>query len=467
MTASIAPTASVAEARALGRALRERVGRRSHGASVARDRDAVAILESQHPSRLADLVPVRIGRMLQSPFSFYRGSAAVMAHDMAAETRTGHHLTMCGDAHVSNFGLFASPERRVLFDLNDFDEAAVGPWEWDVKRMAASVVLAARSEGATAEQTTDATLRAVARYRTSMAQFAEMSAIERYYLRIETDRLKALASDEDRATVQRSVRKATRRTSERLLTRMTAVTEDGIRHIVEQPPIAVRVKHGTLATFTKQWNSYRSTVRPDIGLLLSQFRLVDYILRVVGVGSVGTRCYVLLFEGPHGEPLFLQVKEAQMSVIYAYGGIAPTSPPGVASVDTGVAAYRVVTGQRILQAQSDPFLGWHTGVAGERRTRRPVDYYWRQFRDMKGSFDLEALTPAQLATYAELCAAVLARAHSQSPHPAVIAAYLGRSDAFDQAITTWAIEYADQAERDFASLERAVASGRLPALRDT
>lgn len=237
---------------------------------------------------------------------------------------------------------------------------------------------------------------------------------------------------------------------------------DGLPVIDEQPPITTHVADVTLTELSELWTAYRSTLRADVAALSSQFRLTDYVLRVVGVGSVGTRSYVSLFQGPAGEPLFLQVKEAERSVIQTYGRIPPAIPAGVSLVGAGREGHRVVTGQRILQAQSDPFLGWTAGFAADPLRQRPVDYYWRQFRDMKGSVDLDGLSASQLGIYGELCGTLLARAHSQSPHPAVIDSYLGTSDRFERAITTWATKYADQVERDFRQFELATATGRLP-----
>lgn len=463
MGVAAAPSfASVAEAREFGRGLRKVLGRRRQAEFAPLDRDPVAIIESQNATRLPDLVPVRIGRMLQSPFAYYRGTAAVMAHDLATGPRTGHHVTICGDAHVSNFGLFASPERRVLFDLNDFDEASVGPWEWDVKRLATSVVLAARSAGRRRERAAEATQRTVASYRATMASLSRRSALDRYFYLVETDRLEQLASATGRKILRRTVGRAAKQTSDRLLERITTTGVDGSPVIVEQPPITTHVADVTLTELSELWTAYRSTLRADVAVLSSQFRLADYVLRVVGVGSVGTRSYVSLFQGPAGEPLFLQVKEAERSVIQTYGRIPPAVPAGVSLVGAGREGHRVVTGQRILQAESDPFLGWTAGFAADPLRQRPVDYYWRQFRDMKGSVDLDGLSASQLGIYGELCGTLLARAHSQSPHPAVIDSYLGTSDRFERAITTWATKYADQVERDFRQLELATATGRLP-----
>lgn len=453
-----------ADSRAVGRALRDQVPRAAHEdlPSAAVDRDPVAILESQHASRLPDLVGVRIGRMLQTPFTYYRGTAAVMAHDLAGERVTGARVVASGDAHISNFGFFASPERRLLFDLNDFDEAGLGPWEWDVKRLAASVHVGGRDIGMGEDACRDATRGAVRGYREALREFYELTAVERYYARVDDETIeRALGAGEGRAEFTRTVRKARRRTSDRVLEKIVAREEDGATRIVDAPPVTRHVDHATLEQLDGLLASYRTTLREDVALLLSQFRLVDYVLRVVGVGSVGTRCYVLLLEGPHGEALFLQAKEAQASVLVRYGGcVDALATPGPAQGLTQ--GQRVVAAQRILQAQSDPMLGWIRGWAGDTPDRPRVDYYWRQFRDMKGSVELDRLAPAEFARYGALCGRLLARAHSQSPGGAVVRAYLGRSERFDDAVATWARHYADRTEADHAALAAAAKRGRVP-----
>lgn len=453
---------SLGEARAYGRALRDRVSRSDHASLAAVDRDPVAILEQQHLTRLQGLVPVRVGRMLESPFAYYRGSAAIMANDLAGQPVTGHHAVICGDAHISNFGLFASPERRVLFDLNDFDEAGVGPWEWDVKRMAASVLIGARDNSFTEAQAADATESAVRQYRERIVELAQLSALERYFFQVETDWLEQQIDKPVQKMLRKTVRKATTRTSDRVLEKITTTGDGGTRRIKDQPPIMMHVDHATEAETGLLYEQYRATLRADTALLLSQFTMVDHVLRVVGVGSVGTRCYVILLEGPAGEPLFIQAKEAPPSVLVTYGGLPAELPAAVPPAGAGNEGHRVVSAQRILQAQSDPFLGWIAGFAGETTAHRAVDYYWRQFRDMKGSVDLRALNPSDFRLYAELCGSLLARAHSQSPGVGVIAGYLGQSGKFDKAVAEWSSAYADQVERDFAAVEKAAREGRLP-----
>lgn len=456
MSASEVPF-SVKDARKYGKSLRATVKRADHARFKAGDRDPVAIIEEQNVSRLQNLIPVRIGRMLQSKFAYYRGTAAVMAHDLSTESRTGFQVIGCGDAHVANFGLFAAPDRRLLIDLNDFDEAGPCPWEWDVKRMAASVEIGFRHNGFTDEQARSACQATVREYREAMARLTELSAVERYYRRVDIEEIEAMTPTKaGRKLVQKTARKATKRTSERVLGKIATACEDGELQIVDQPPILQHFKDVASHEEVQQVvDHYRETLRPDIALLLSKFRLVDYALRVVGVGSVGTRCFILLMEGPQGEVIFIQLKEAQRSVLETFGKIPPAPLPGLGDKDSGRQGYRVVSTQQVLQAASDPFLGWVNGVRG-------VDYYARQFRDMKGSVNLDLLNVSQFENYGRICAGLLARAHSQSLGWATIPGYLGCSDSFDKAVASWCHDYADQAERDFEALEKAVDSGRLP-----
>ncbi len=464
MAASKSPCSVMNDVAALtnGRTLRARLKRAEQANLILpKARDPVAILEQQHVSRLADLVPVRVGRMAQSAFAYYRGTAAVMAADLAAGPHTGIRVVCCGDAHVSNFGFYASPERTLLFDLNDFDEAGVAPWEWDIKRLAASVHIAGRDIGMSEAACRDATQRAVGSYRSCLRHLMGLSAMERYYFHVDSARVEAMFAGD---LTRRAVKKARSRTSEQLIGKMTVRDEKnggGLR-IVDQPPVTRHVAHADLEQLHGLFLQYLGTLREDTAWLLSQFRLVDFVLRVVGVGSVGTRCYVLAFEGPGGEVLFLQAKEAQASVLSSHGGM----PAVIAGAPGGVEyseGHRVVAGQRILQAQSDPFIGHIVGWAGEQSDCPRVDYYWRQFRDMKGSIDLARLDGAQLTSYGELCGTLLARAHSQSPGAVAIAGYLGSGARFDEAISKWSVAYADLCEADYAALRAAIRSGRLPA----
>lgn len=452
---------STGDLKQYGRSLRGTIRRRDHARFTVPQRDPVAILEAQNADRVPDLVPVRMGRMLQTPFTYYRGTAAVMAHDLRDEPVTGVQVVCCGDAHISNFGLFASPERRVIFDLNDFDEASNAPWEWDVKRLAASIILGGRDKGLSNRACRETTQEAVRVYRRSLHRLSEMTALERYYFQVDTDQIERLAGGHS-GLVRKSAQKARRRTSDQVLAKMTTTCDDAGLHIIDVPPVTRHVDHLSVEILAELLEQYRNSLRADTALLLAQFELVDFVLRVVGVGSVGTRCYVVMFVGPSGEPLFLQVKEAPPSVLESHGGqrcrIEHLPPAGA-----GQQGYRVVSGQRILQAQSDPFLGWIRNVnASDGKGGTVVrDFYVRQFRDMKGTLDTEAMSDSEYQAYVSLCAGLLARGHSQSPRAAALTGYLGQSDKFDKAVTGWAVAYADQCERDFEALKAAERSGRL------
>ncbi len=441
-----------------GRALRERVPRADHAKLKVGGRDPVAIIAAQNSGRLPDLIPVRIARMNQSPFAFFRGNAALMAHDLATGTPTTDvRVVASGDAHISNFGLYASPERRLLFDLNDFDEVGFAPWEWDVKRLAASVVISARDNGFREDQAAEAAEEAGKAYRRTLRKLMSMTAIDRYFSDVDVDEV----DDEFGRTpltkiIERTAAKARKRTSARMVEKITAVSESGQLHIVEEPPLLVHPKGLPIDDFDAVYTGYLRSLRPDARLLMSQFKVVDIALRVVGVGSVGTRCLIVLLENPSGETMFLQVKEALRSVLETHGrlGQAVFTTYAPAAGD-GRESYRVVAGQQTLQAQSDPFLGWVPTVAGH-------DFYWRQFRDMKGSVDTSQLTLKQFDAYCSACAGLLARAHSQSPGAGIIADYLGKSTDFDKAIAAFGAAYADQNERDYAAFRAAIADGRLP-----
>ncbi|MGX9297295.1 DUF2252 domain-containing protein [Tsukamurella paurometabola] len=443
-----------------GKDLRKRVPRSAQAAFTPDGRDPVDIIREQNSTRIQELVPVRISRMLHSPFSFYRGGAALMAHDLAGEADTGVTVMSCGDAHISNFGLFASPERRQLFDVNDFDEAGNAPWEWDVKRLAASVMIAARENGYTEDQARGAVVSAAGAYRTTLAGLVGQSAVDRYYLSVDVDRLTAQAADDQslRDLIEQTAKKARKRTSARMVEKITATSADGEPHIVADPPTLVPAPAKLVEGFEGLYAKYLDSIRADAAQLLGQFRVLDWALRVVGVGSVGTRCFIVLLgrDVPGGgtETLFLQVKEATQSVLQTYGKLGPsTMPPRAPS--SGAQAWRVVAGQQILQAQSDSFLGYTPTIRGK-------DFYWRQFRDMKGSVVPELLTHDQFERYGQACAAVLARAHAQSPGSATASAYLGKSAEFEEAVAKFATAYADQNEKDYAAVQAAVKAGVLP-----
>lgn len=435
--------------------MRERTPRGTLASGLDLDRDPVTILDAQNATRLPGLVGVRWGRMAESPFAFYRGAAAVMAHDLASTPVTGQQVQACGDAHLANFGFYASPERSLVFDLNDFDETTVAPWEWDVERLAASLAIASRESGFGAEHERAAATAAARAYRRTMRRASKLSALEVFHARVTAEDLLALPAETRRDTdvrrrvkeIERAAAKARGRTSEHALAKLSVADDAGTLRIVQQPPLMYRPQHAP-SDLTEMPLRYRSTASPDIEALLQRFRPVDYAIRVVGVGSVGTRCYILLCVDVSGSALFLQVKEASATVLEPYAGRGRYRHDG----------QRVVAGQRIMQAASDSFLGW-TESEGRH-------YYVRQFRDMKGGFEIERLSAQLLTEYAVLCGGVLARAHAQSCEPAVIAGYLGRGSAFEDAIAAFAVRYADQNERDHAALLEAIRSGRVHAVAD-
>lgn len=443
-----------------GKDLRKRVARSAQDAFTPDGRDPVGIIREQNSTRIQELVPVRISRMMQSPFSFFRGGAALMAHDLAGEANTGVSVMSCGDAHISNFGLFASPERRQLFDVNDFDEAGNAPWEWDVKRLAASVMIAARENGYSEGQARGAVVSAVGTYRTSLAALTELGAVERYYRSMDVDQLTAQAGGDKtlKELIEQTAKKARKRTSARMVEKITSTSADGEPHIVADPPTLVPAPMKLVEGFEGLYERYLDSLRADAAQLLGQFRVLDWALRVVGVGSVGTRCFIVLLgrDVPGGgtETLFLQVKEAVESVLQTYGRQGPSAMPTRVPA-SGAQAWRVVAGQQILQAQSDSFLGYTPTLRGK-------DFYWRQFRDMKGSIAPELLTHDQFERYGQACAAVLARAHAQSPGAATASTYLGKSTDFEEAVGRFAVAYADQNEKDYAAVQAAVEAGVLP-----
>jgi uncharacterized protein (DUF2252 family) len=424
--------------------------------------DPVALLEEQAVSRVPELVPIRYGRMLVSPFTFYRGAAAVMAADLARTPVSGLTVQLCGDAHLSNFGLFASPERRLLFDVNDFDETYPGPWEWDVKRLAASLEVAARENGFGRKHRREIQIRTVRRYQKAMARFADMRELDVWYASSDIDELKdvfaAQLRKSGRKKLDKTLSKALTRDSMRAFDKLTAVV-DGERRIVADPPLIVPITDLLPDVARDELEdrvrgllvSYRRTVQPDRQALLEAFEFVDLARKVVGVGSVGTRCWIVLMRGrDDGDPLFLQVKEAQRSVLADHVG---HDGPGFASEGE-----RVVNGQRLMQAAGDIFLGWESaeGIDGRRR-----DFYVRQLADWKGSAVIEDMVPTGLRAYGELCGWTLARAHARSGDAIAISAYLGDDATFAHAVAEFSDSYADQNERDLAALKAAERSGRI------
>jgi uncharacterized protein (DUF2252 family) len=461
---------SVEERRARGKAAREHLPPAGHAGWVpAEDRpDPVALLEEQNATREPDLVPVRHGRMMVSPFTFYRGAAKIMAADLKDTPRAGLDVQLCGDAHLSNFGLFASPERTLIFGLNDFDETLPGPFEYDVKRMAASFTIAARDNGFSEADGRTATVASTAAYRETMAEFAEMRTLDIWYARLSEDDLMRAIKDAARADksagkgaekgAEKIARKAHTRDSLQALSKL-AERVDGKYQIVSQPPIVMPLRDvaprlGRSVEEIRGWihdqfRAYRRTLQDDRRQLLERFEVVDAASKVVGVGSVGARAFIVLLQGrDEDDPLFLQVKEARASVLEDHLPKSRFAQPGE----------RVVQGQRLMQAASDIFLGWTKGVEENRHL------YWRQLRDMKGSAVIDTMGPPQLAFYAQICGRTLARAHARSGDPIAIASYLGKKDRFDQSITDFALRYADQNDRDYAEFVDAIRSGRLTAM---
>ncbi|KUO04206.1 DUF2252 domain-containing protein [Streptomyces caeruleatus] len=441
--------ASPADRALRGKTARKLVARSAHAAwipSVDRP-DPVAVLERQGRDRLPELLPIRYGRMAASPFAFLRGAAAVMAADLAAAPHTGLTVQLCGDAHLLNFGLYASPERSLLFDLNDFDETFCGPFEWDVKRLATSVAVAAREIGHPDAKAARAALASVAAYRTTMRRLARRGELDVWYTSIEADQLLPLVrSTRDRRRVEASLGRARRRTSLRAFDRLTEVV-DGRRRIIHDPPLLEPAGMSDMASLRKIFSDYRSTLTEERRLLLDRYRFVDAARKVVGVGSVGLRCFIVLLAGRDtDDPLFLQIKEARPSVLEEHLPSGPYVHPG----------HRVVAGQRLLQAASDIFLGWMSGPQGRA-------FYWRQLRDMKGSADVAGMSPDDLLAYARLCGTALARAHARSGDRIAIAGYLGGADTFDRAVTEFALAYADQTVTDHTTLGAAVGAGVITA----
>jgi len=454
---------TVAERQARGRSARGEVPRTSHALfEPGLNRiDPVALLERQATSRVPELVPIRYGRMLASPFAFFRGASLIMANDLAHTPRSGLTVQACGDAHLSNFGLFASPERNMLFDVNDFDETLPGPWEWDVKRLVASIVVAARDRGFSTKEQRACAVAATSGYRQAMRLLAQMNNLEVWYARIDAreilDMLKGTNVPLEHQA-KKVIDKAYSRDSLQAAAKLTEVI-DGHRRFISDPPMIMpistlmpEVDAGDVTdAMAELLVSYRTVLQSDRAHLVSQFTVVDLARKIVGVGSVGTRAWVLLLEGRSPDDiLLLQAKEAQRSVLEEYLAPSVYSNQGE----------RVVAGQHLMQAHSDIFLG-HQGVIALDGSER--DFYVRQLRDWKGSFDPNYMIPRGLSIYGNVCGRTLARAHARSGDRIAIASYLGGGSAFDRAIVEFAEAYADQNELDYQALKAAVASGRITA----
>ena len=462
----VVPHLTVAERVARGKAARQEVPRTSHASFSAGPvrPDPVALLEGQAASRVAELVPIRYGRMLVSPFTFYRGAALIMASDLTGMARSGLNVQLCGDAHLMNFGAFGSPERRMVFDINDFDETAPGPFEWDVKRLAASFAIAGRDNGFNEKERRRSLVAVAQEYRTSMATFAGMNNLAVWYTVLDIDAwLTKMGKDVPAKMVKRAeanVAKARTRDSHQAYAKLTEVV-DGQPRIISDPPLIQPIAElfesadheQVRAEIHEMFVRYRQTLQSDRRHLLEEFRIVDVARKVVGVGSVGTRAWIVLLLGRDGnDPLFLQAKEAQTSVLESFSGKKSRASNGE----------RVVKGQHLMQASSDIFLGW-TSTSGLDGVKR--DYYFRQLRDWKGSALVETMDPTALEMYARICGRGLARAHARSGDRIAISAYLGNSATFDNAIAEFSELYADQNEADYAALVEAEAGGRVTVQR--
>jgi uncharacterized protein (DUF2252 family) len=419
------------------------------------------LLEEQGQSRVPELVPIRYGRMLVSPFTFYRGAAYLMASDLAGGPRTGLHTQLCGDAHLSNFGVFAAPDRNLVFGLNDFDETLPGPFEWDVKRLVASFAVAGRDRGFDAKTRAAINTRVVRGYRDAIRQFAEMRNLDVWYARVDIEEVirdfNTRATAEQRKRMEKNLEKTKTKDSLKAFAKLTEEV-DGQPRIISDPPLIVPIAElagpeaeSVFESLQGLIRQYRRTLSGDRRRLLERFRLVDAARKVVGVGSVGTRAWILLMLGrDDADPLFMQAKEAQASVLEPFLGKSEYANHG----------QRVVEGQRLMQAASDIMLGWlhTTGLDGQER-----DFYVRQLWDAKGSAVVEAMQPSGMSEYAGLCGWTLAKAHARSGDAIAIASYLGSGDVFDKAIAEFAERYADQNESDYAALKAAVDSGRVKA----
>jgi uncharacterized protein (DUF2252 family) len=457
---------TIADREARGRAAREKSKRSSHRTVGELRRDPIELLKESSEGRVRNLVPLRYGRMAASPFTFFRGTALLQAHDLSKVHDTGLTMPICGDGHLMNFGGFATPERQLVFDLNDFDEVSVGPFEWDLKRLTASLVIAARHMRLSRGAAEDLVMTAVNEYRNRMAQYAQCGALELWYERITFERMAETAlTPERRRAVRRGMEKAASRTHESLFERMAG--HDGERWVIRDAPPALFHVLGANTLFTAEeteelkgprggnmldgvWSDYLKTMSHDRRELLAHFSVQDIVFKVVGVGSVGTRCTAVLLVDPMSKPLFMQIKEARPSVVARYFKSPPARHQGE----------RVVQGQRMLQAASDIFLGWATSPLGRH-------YYFRQLRDMKLSASIELFDSDLLTGYAQLCGWVMARAHAKASGQAIeVSAYIGRGDQFAEALTTYATTYADQVERDYDAFIKACRSGVLQARSD-
>jgi uncharacterized protein (DUF2252 family) len=447
---------SADERRAEGKALRDAVPRTSHGGwKPPKDRrDPVELLLASNEGRVLELIPIRFGRMAQSPFAYFRGSAAVMAADLAATPQSGLRVQACGDAHMLNFGGFATPERNIIFDINDFDETLPAPWEWDVKRLAASVVIAARYLRLNESEAAKAATDTVCSYRERMANYAAMRALEVWYDRIDLKRyLLEMPTDEDRERLEKRVERMRKKSAPDQLFPKLAEHHGSLPRIKEEPPLIFHPTEEQAPGLTSGYREaialYRESLPQHVRILFDRFHFRDLAIKAVGIGSVGTWCAVGLFMAADDDPIFLQVKEARASVLEPYAGKSQHQNHGE----------RVVAGQRLMQSASDMFLGWTRGKNGR-------DYYLRQLRDMKITAIIEDWDFTALRMYGGTCAWALARAHARSGDAAMIAGYMGSNSTFDDAVCEFAMEYADQNQRDYRAFIKAVREGRIEVIME-
>lgn len=430
-----------------GRAIREKIPFSAQSIFRPVDRDPVAMIESQNYFRIPELIPLRHQKMTASPFAFFRGTALLMAHDLSFQAQSGIHVTICGDAHIGNFGFYASPERRLIFDLNDFDEAAPGPWEWDLKRLITSIILCAHDLNFDPNQIKEAALQTASFYRKGLDLMSDMTSLERYFILGDEELFLKSFSDSSREEFEKIIKKAKKRTSSQVVSKMTETDQFGRRIFIESPPITTHLDAKLIDEVELYFRQYLKTVRPDIEMLLSQHVLTDIARRVVGVGSIGTRCYLLVLTCEDESHLVLQIKQANESAITQYNQKNFTTPDTMAhGLGNG---YRVVSHQQILQAASDPFLGYFSAAEG-------MDFYVRQFRDMKGTVDLSELDFETFKQYVINCGVSLARAHVQSPYANWINGYLGNDEGFDQAVFDWCQAYSEQVYQDFETYKKSL-----------
>jgi uncharacterized protein (DUF2252 family) len=430
-----------------GKALRDTTPLQDHCIIPPRPKrfSSIAVLERSNEDRLEDLIPIRYSRMLASPFSFLRGSAALMADDLSRTPSSGIYVQACGDCHLLNFGAYATPERKLVFDINDFDETLPAPWEWDIKRLATSFVVAAEDNQLSKASAQRIAKTCVQSYRENMRAYSKQSPLEVWYGHLDLEKFaKEAPNKTTRLRREQLIRKAEKQVAEYLFPKITTEI-NGDKRLIDNPPLIYHLDDTWIEKIGRPAvESYRASLSHDRKVLLDRYQLKDIVVKVVGIGSVGTRCFVALFMTPDGDPLLLQIKEARNSVLEPYAGKSEYEKHGE----------RVVVGQRLTQSSSDVFLGWMRGPKGR-------DFYVRQLRDMKVSFSVQDITPTRLRRYATYCGQALARSHAKSGNAALISGYLGKSDVFDEAISLFAMEYAEQNKRDYEELARAAKTGKI------